>query len=151
MTSHDLIQLGLTAAGKKLQVKEDLKRKLTLAYEHFRFVTPQVLDRFKKALKAKTLKRTGKAGWDLVESYDKLKFIPLNQYEQIPPPDCLLDLKKAQEIGCFDAFEVAKIQAVVERKDPILFGTIVGCQDKFFVTQWDDDLKIEDILKDNEG
>jgi hypothetical protein len=47
---------------------------------------------------------------------------------------------------CFDSFEIAKIQWKREIKDPILFGRIDGCPDRFYVSQWDDDVRIEDIL-----
>lgn len=59
--------------------------------------------------------------------------------------------EKAQKLKCFDTFEIAKIEAVEERKDPIVFGCITGCPDKFFIAQWDDDVKIEDILTESEG
>jgi len=35
--------------------------------------------------------------------------------------------------------------------DPILLGRITGCENRYFIAQWDDDVKIEDILKENEG
>lgn len=46
----------------------------------------------------------------------------------------------------FDRFEIAKIHWKEELKGPILFGIIDICTDKFFIAQWDDDLRIEDIL-----
>lgn len=49
---------------------------------------------------------------------------------------------------CFDSFSVAHIAEV---KDPILFGEIAECTDKFFIAQWDEDVKIEDILTEKEG
>jgi hypothetical protein len=62
-----------------------------------------------------------------------------------------MDLKKAKDMGCFDYFEVAKVETVEVRPDPIIFGGIEGCDDKFFITQWDDDVSIEEILNENEG
>ena len=32
-----------------------------------------------------------------------------------------------------------------------LFGVVTGCDDRFFIAQWDDDVKIEDILQGDEG
>lgn len=84
-------------------------------------------------------------------THDTLEIIALELYPEVPPPDCLLDLKKAKDLNIFDRFEVAKVQTVEVRPDPIIFGLINGCVDKFFITQWDDDVKIEDILKQNEG
>lgn len=147
MNTEFLNDLGLTKAAKSIENKVSLKKKLLIAYEHYRFVEPHIFERFQEQIKAKTLKK--KDGY--YDSYDYLRFIKLEEYDQVPPMDCLLDLKKAKEFGCFDAFEVAKVETVEYRKDPIIFGLINGCVDKFFITQWDDDVKIEDILKDNEG
>ena len=47
--------------------------------------------------------------------------------------------------------EIAKIQDIVQTKDPIVFGCINKCADRFFIAQWDDDVSIEQILNDNEG
>jgi len=148
MNPQDLKELGLETAANKLERGQSLKRKMAIAYENYRFVSPDIFDRFGHALLNKTLRQTQ---WPHEINYDKLVFIPLAKYPHVPPPDCLLDLKKARDLQCFDSFEVAKIEAVVERKDPIIFGIIDGCADKFCVTQWDDDVKIEDILKEGEG
>lgn len=142
MNYTQLKELGLDAAAETLQKKIDLKRKLMIAYEHFKFVSPGIVRKFQAALKAKSKKET-----NFSTTYDRLVFIPLATYAAIPPPDCLLDLKKAKDMNCFDAFEVAKIQAVVERKDPIIFGTIQGCQDLFFISQWDSDCSFEEIME----
>lgn len=147
MTPELLKELGLDAASHKLTEKISLKKKLLIAYEHFRFVEPHIFDRFQEEIKTKTLKK--KDGW--YDSYDTLKFIPLKEYGEVPPPDCLMDLKNAKDMGCFDYYEVAKVETVEHRPDPIIFGCIKGCVDKFYITQWDDDVKIEDILRDGEG
>ena len=57
-------------------------------------------------------------------------------------------LEEAKKLDCFDEFEIAYIAEV---KDPILFGIVKGCSTKFYVAQWDDDVRIEDILAPNEG
>lgn len=57
-------------------------------------------------------------------------------------------LEVAMGRKCFDSFMVAHI---IDVEDPILFGYINGCSDHFFIDQWDEDVKIQDILKDNEG
>lgn len=148
MTPADLKELGLDAAANNLQGKLALKAKLLIAYEHYRFVEPHIFDRFGEELRKKT-HRVDEYGRN--RRYDTLAFIPLNDYNEIPPPDCLMDLKAARDHKCFDHFEVAKIETVEVRPDPIIFGCIDGCRDKFFITQWDDDVKIEDILKESEG
>lgn len=142
-----LSELGLDKAASKVKYKVSLKQKMLVAYEHFRFVEPHIFDRFQEEIKKKTLKKKG----GYYDQYDYLKFIPLKEYSEVPPMDCLIDLKKAKEMNCFDAFEVAKVETVEHRKDPIIFGLINGCVDKFFITQWDDDVSIEEILRDNEG
>jgi hypothetical protein len=67
------------------------------------------------------------------------------------PTEKEVELRKAKGLECFDRFEVAKVETIEVRPDPIIFGLINDCVDKFFITQWDDDVKIEDILKQNEG
>lgn len=169
MDVKTLKDLGLDKAAQTLDKKLTLKKKLAIAYEHFRFVEPHIFDRFQEQLKTKTLRvhepcpqcnnqtvkkmtcnycqRTGAR----YMTHDKLAFCKLAEYPECPPMDCLMDLKKAKELECFDSFEVAKVETVDVRPDPIIFGLIDGCVDKFYVTQWDDDVKIEDILKENEG
>jgi len=177
MKVEQLKELGLNSAAEKLETCQTMTRNLAVAYEHYRVVTPEIFNRFSEALKKKTMEVVSKCtncqGKGFVKqgirnnllpcfechrhpgaeeiSYDTLAFIELDKYTEIPPPDCLLDLKKAQDLKCFDEFEVAKIESVHVRPDPIIFGGIKGCVDKFFITQWDDDVKIEDILKENEG
>ena len=36
--------------------------------------------------------------------------------------------------------EIAQIEEVVIEKDPILFGRINDCADRFYIAQWDDDV-----------
>jgi hypothetical protein len=164
MDANLLKELGLDKASETLEKKLTLKRKLTLAYEHYKFVEPHTFNKFNKELRDKTFKivkacpkcenhpkkknecdycrKTGAKE----QTYDKLIFVALKDYAEIPPPDCLLDLKKAKDRGIFDTYEVAKVKGVIERPDPIIFGMVEGCSDKFFITQWDDDVSIEQIM-----
>ncbi len=164
-----LKELGLDKAADTLGKKLDLKKKLAIAYEHFRFVEPHILYRFQGEVKNKTMKihvlcsvcknddkiknRCGLCMGTGAQhmTHDKLSFTNLKEYPEVPPMDCLLGLKKAKDMGCFDSFEVAKIETVDVRPDPIIFGLIEGCADKFYITQWMDDISIEDILKESEG
>lgn len=141
-----LKELGFSTASAKVDQQVKMKRQLMVAYEHFTFVTPQNVERFNKALAEKTRKNHN--GYS---TYDKLVFIPVAQYAQIPPMDVLQKMKAAKELDCFDLFEVAKIETVEERPDPIIFGRVTGCEDRFFVAQWDNDVKIDDILEAHEG
>lgn len=78
--------------------------------------------------------------------YDKLRFTALAEYDKVPPEACLAQLEVAVQRNCFDSFEVADIETIVERPDPIIFGRIKGSEDRFFITQWDNDVDINDIL-----
>jgi hypothetical protein len=147
ITSQELEQLGLTSAAKKLNSIKEFNRKTSIAYEHFRYVTKEQFDRFNKELREKTESKTKED----YKQYDRLQFIQLQQYTEIPPINVLEKLKEAKVRDCFDYFEVAKIESHVERPDPILFGCINNCPDKFFVSQWDNDVSIEDILHELEG
>jgi len=169
MNANDLLELGFTKAGTKLKSKMDLKRRLLIAYEHYRFVTPQVMDRFQAAIKQKTYtvtdpcpqchnhkkkkrKCTYCQGTGAREAtYDKLCMTPIADYPEAPPQPVLDALKEAQKKEVFDTYEVGKVESVVDRPDPIVFGRIKGCDDRFFIAQWDNDVKIEDILTKFEG
>lgn len=80
--------------------------------------------------------------------FDRIRFTNLAEYGKIPPEPCLAQLERAHQRNCFDWFEVADISTVVQRPDPIIFGRINGCEDRFFITQWDTDLDINDILNE---
>lgn len=146
-----LEKLGFKKAVNELKEKKELKRKLVLAYEHFRYVRQEKIDAFNEKLRKKTLHKTGAAGSNLWHHYDTLAFIPVADYSDIPPQKVLDKVEEAQKIQCFDDMEIGKIESVNEYKDPIVFGRVNGCPDRFFIAQWDDDVKIEDILEKNEG
>lgn len=139
-----LEKLGFAKAAGTLKDLAERKRKLALAYEHYRFVRQEKIDAFNAKLKAKTMK--GKAPFNA--TWQTLDFTPIANYEHTPPMDVLQALETAQERKCFDSYEVAYIRNV---KDPILFGRIDRCPDRFYIAQWDDDVKIEDILQAHEG
>ena len=132
-----LEKLGLKTASNRIKELKELKRKITIAYEHFRVVRQE---------KADTLKEDKRACYLKI-----LEFIPLGRYREVPPLEVLEKIEQAQALNCFDTFEVVKIHSTTQLKDPIVFGRINGCPDRFFVAQWLDDVKIEDILKENEG
>ena len=146
-----LKQLGLTSAATELSRQEALSKKLTLAYEQFRFVTPANIDKFQDKLKAETVKETGKNQWGTITEHKRLKFTAIKDYPNVPPSDTLDALELAMGVGCFDTFEIASIEWVKHVPDPILFGRVTGCEDRFFIAQWDNDIKIEDMLQGDEG
>lgn len=152
MTTTTTIQerlrhLGLNAAAREVMRLSSLAQKCAVAYEHYRFVTQDHIDKFGHALRERTLQQIG--GYQTV--WDAVAVVPLQDYAKVPPSSALDALEEAQRLGCFDTFEVAIIQSVRQVKDPILFGRIEGCPDRFFVAQWDLDISIDDLLQGDEG
>jgi len=138
--ADELASLGFTAASNNLKNLAIKKRKLAIAYEHFRFVRQEKITAFNDKLRQQRSDPFG--------SWNALCFTPIEAYTEIPPDHVLTSLVEAKKFECFDSFEIAHI---VKVKDPILFGCIKDCSDRFFIDQWDDDVKIEDILMPNEG
>lgn len=143
-TAERLGALGFKGLSDKLRIAKERKRKLALAYEHYRFVRQEHIDKFNADLKKKTKKGSGP--YD--STWQTLGFTAIEQYDKCPPESVLASLEEAQNRKIFDSYEVAHI---VNVKDPILFGRINGCPDRFFIDQWDTDVTIKDLLKDNEG
>lgn len=127
----------MTTVVKKLKQAEKMKK----AYGKYLFITQNTVDKFNEKLRKDTLIEDKHSN-----SFKRLVFISLEQYSQLPPDNVLAALDSAQKDSCFDSYEIAKIDWIKEVKDPILFGVIEGCSDKFFISQWDDDVKIEDLL-----
>lgn len=142
-----LEKLGFKAASKRVVELRERKRKLALAYEHYRFVRQEKIDAFNKKLMEESRKDIKGNGYE----YKTLSFTPMENYQETPPESVLDLLETAIGRNCFDSFEVAHIVTVIKTPDPILFGRIRACPDRFYVGQWDDDVKIEDILAANEG
>lgn len=147
MITEQLEKLGFKTAADKVKKLTEKKRKLAIAYEHYRFVREEKIQDFNQKLKEKTFDRK-KNGYEM---WQTLTFTPVENYEEVPPMDVLNLLEEAVGRNCFDSYEIAHIKSVVKVPDPILFGRINECPDRFFIGQWDDDVSIEDILKPNEG
>lgn len=139
-----LARLGFNRASRSVAMLAEKKKKLAIAYEHYRYVRMEKMNAFKKKLREDSYKNlsSGRNQWK------ELSFTPLDQYNAAPPSHVLDSLETAIGRNCFDAFAIAHI---VKVEDPILFGYVNGCTDHFFIDQWDNDVKISDILKDNEG
>jgi len=138
-------KLGFNRAAEELTVITEKKRKLALAYEHYKFVTPANVHQFNAVLREKTGKNMDDRNnmW-----YQVLDFVPIQDYQKAPPEEVLMALEVAQARKCFDTYEVAYIKDV---KDPLLFGRITGTPNRFFIAQWDNDVSIMDLIKENEG
>lgn len=145
-----LAQLGLETAAKEVVRQRSVAKKLDIAYQYYRFVEEGKINDFNMNLfKATRQDAGGLLGYD---SYSQLTFMALSEYPAVPPVEVLDALEAAYGHQCFDRFEVAQITELsVPKPDPILFGLVNGCSDRFFIAQWDEDVKIEDILAGDEG
>jgi len=132
-----LESLGFKAAGQNI----DRAERMAFAYKLYLYVPAETIDAFIEKLRKGTLKEDKKA-----YQYKKLVFIPIDQYNEVPPDHVLTAIERAQQDRCFDRFEVAKIKWIEQIKDPIVFGRVDGCSDRFFIAQWDDDVSIKEIL-----
>ncbi len=71
------------------------------------------------------------------------KFTTVEALTAIPPKAAMTAIAKAQSTGLFEKIQVLSLVRV---PDPIAFGRIEGSDDFYYITQWDDDVKVEDIL-----
>lgn len=139
-------ELGFTAAVLNVEEAAVLKKKLTVAYERYRYVTSEQIQAFNTKLR--------QLSENLAQGqyhYQELVLTPTEKYPAIPPAEVLEKLAEAKGLQVFDSYEVAHIVAQVEVKDPILFGRVKGCGDRFIIAQWDDDVKVSDLIGELEG
>ena len=141
-----LKSIGLTAVAETIEETASLSDKLKQAYARYRYLSPSAIERFQAKLQAEA--HMNDQG---VTSYKRLRFTRLESYPKLPPDDVLAALDQAKSYGCFDYFEVADLETVKVYPDPLLLGCVNNCADKFFITQWDQDVKIQDILQGDEG
>lgn len=153
MTKHlELLEAaGFETALANTKTLLERAARLAQAYEHYRYVKSAAITAFQAKLKATSLTMTGKAGSNLRHHYDELAFTPVKEYPSAPPAEVLGAVKEAQDRAIFDTLEVAHVESVNEYKDPIVFGRITGCDDRFFIAQWGDDVSIEQLLGTHEG
>lgn len=138
----ELKELGLESAAEKMATSQDLVRKTAIAYEHYDYISQEDVNQYNDDLKSKTIKdEKGQ------RHYMTLKFHALKDYPEVPPADVLQKLREAKAWNCFDEFQIAKLESVVEVPDPILFGKIKDCGDLFFIAEWDDDVTLAEIRK----
>lgn len=155
-------EAGFVAAATDLERKAERARKLVIAYEHYRYVKQETVDAFNAKLKAQTSRPATAAerdqfyrsGYSVRSIHDKLVLHTMELYPGLPPTDVLAKVKEAKGRDCFDKFEVAEIQPEathVKLPDPIVFGLIDGCTDRFYIAEWGSDVSITDLLQANEG
>ena len=146
MNTKEIKELGFKKVADKVEAEQELNRKLSTAYLNFKICKEEHIKAFNEKLKTRTLKTEGTQGHNLTEHYEKLVEIKVEDYDALPPENVLEAMKKAKALNCFDSFEIAKIESVKEYKDPILFGRIHGCTDRFYIAEWDNDIKIQDLI-----
>lgn len=156
--------LGFDAIAAKLHEKAEMARKLAIAYEHYRYVPASAVAAFNAKLRVQTNRPTTPADRDMLEPdryfgypsecCDQLVFTPISEYQHLPPADVLEKVKEALNRGCFDVLEIAKISPVAtkfEDPDPIVFGRVTGCDDRFFIAEWGTDVKLTDLIDGTVG
>lgn len=134
-------KLGFKFLGDKIGQIEKSRESMRVAYKSYRYVTQEQIDDFNRKLRKETSYNGGR-------SWKELSFCNIENYDMVPPDEALDKLEVAQEKKVFDYFEVAYIRNV---EDPIIFGRINGCTDRFFIAQWDDDVSIDQIFLGDVG
>ena len=124
-----LKELGMDAVAEKLLSKKRGRDGLLKAVELYKYATGEDIDDFNR---------------DIKQQGRELAIIEIKDYDRLPPDEVLEALTKAKDQDLFDTFHIAYIRRV---KDPILFGKIKAFKNLyFFIAQWGDDVKFEDIL-----
>lgn len=152
-------EAGFLAVAKELRTKASRLTRMVQAYEFYRVVKQDAVDAFNAKLKAKTSRPLTPEDPQYRYGYesticDQLKLEPLAGYPGVPPADVFAAVKEAKERKIFDSFEVASVQPVathVKLPDPIVFGRIEGCTDRFYIAEWGTDVNIVDLIGKNGG
>lgn len=69
--------------------------------------------------------------------------VPVANYDGIPPEHVLLRLAEEKQKGIFQEYHVASVENI---HDPLLLGIVKGCEDRFFLSQWGDDVSLDDVI-----
>lgn len=145
---QDLETAGLISVVDEVKKAREFQRKIDIAIKSFPLIlTTNKITEFNEKLHKETLKEDKNS-----IQFKQLAFTSLKEYRKIPPKFVLEKIKNAKNMNCFDNFEVCTIEWIKEVKDPVVFGVINGTSDKFFITQWDTDITITELLegKNNE-
>ena len=68
---------------------------------------------------------------------------PVENYEGLPPDNVLETFKKHKERKIFDYYTVAEVEHV---HDPLLLGRLHNNDNCYFIAQWGDDVKLDDVI-----
>ena len=71
------------------------------------------------------------------------KECPIEEYESIPPKEVLTKLRMHKNRLLFDYFTIASVENI---KDPLLFGRINETEYRYFIAQWGEDIKLDDLV-----
>jgi len=142
---------GFTRAVQAAKDVQDRRKRLAIAFEHFRYVTLEDIETFQNQLRESTFTNNGTAYPRLVETFDVLALVLIEDYHGLPPEAVVKEVARVKDMGVFDAMEVAYVQTKRVDRDPIIFGTITGCPHRFYVAEWGDDVSINDILGKHDG
>jgi hypothetical protein len=154
---NTLEKAGFTQAAQMLAMVQNKQRRLLLAYEFYRYVTPEHIEAFQIKLMAAGIEVENPGTSNVYHRYAQLVFTPIEAYtgqgnkQGLPPQEVIDAVIAANDRAIFDSLEVAYVATVREYKDPIIFGRIDGCGDRFYICQWGDDVAITDLLLSNEG
>lgn len=151
-TVEELKELGFTAAAAGVERDRVLAHKMRVAWENTESViTPEIFAKFCEDLRRQTERKTGQTNqWGEHSTFDTIKLTSLADYPEVPPKEALDALKRVKDLGCFDSFEVATRKSVHVIPDPVIFGRINDCPDRYTVAIWGDDLPIREWLAKDE-
>lgn len=172
MKQHELLwRNGMTQAAEKLHSRFSLEMKLQLLSQHkYLRITPEKIfkflitkaqwyEKFHGAEEFKEERRVTNYIPDFSGEFitvntsyrNDSKMIgqlqweetPITNYTGIPPTNVLekLEVHKAKNI--FDYFTIAEVKEI---PDPVLLGRITGCDDRFWITSWGEDIKLDDLI-----
>lgn len=68
---------------------------------------------------------------------------PVEQYKTLPPENVLNTFKTHKSRKVFDYFTIASVEGI---HDPLLLGRLKGDNRCYFIAQWGDDIKLDDVI-----
>jgi len=71
------------------------------------------------------------------------KETPIESYETVPPDSVLKVMSEHKSRNLFDSFTIASVNAV---HDPLLLGRLRECDDRYFISQWGNDVALDDVI-----
>ena len=133
-------------------LKGTLDDKVKKAMESEYRIVPTINLRERNAKMKKDTERTiNENSSNKTTAYLQIKAEALKDYDGTPPEEALDDILKAQDSNLFDDFIVLSVVEETKtyqkpKPDPIVLGVIDGFSHSFFITQWDNDINILDLV-----